>query len=68
MKTIQDETTRAEKKAAAVVTHVEITTDIAIWDESATPGLRARPAPAKNGSKDTDDPSEGLKPTQQAKG
>lgn len=67
MKTTPEELTRAEKKAAAVVTHVEITTDIAIWDESVTPGLRASPAPAKNGYHDADAPGQQLNATQQAK-
>lgn len=67
MKTTPDELTRAEKKAAAVVTHVEITTDIAIWDESVTPGLRASPTPAKNGYHDADAPGQQLAAAQPAK-
>jgi hypothetical protein len=50
------------------VTHVEITTDIAIWDESVTTGLRAGPAPAKNGCHDADASGQQLNATQQAKG
>lgn len=49
---------RAEQKAAAVVTHVEITTDIAIWDQ--IPGLAHRavvPTPAKNGNLVTEPPT-----------
>jgi hypothetical protein len=67
MKTTPEEITRAEKKAAAVVTHVEITTDIAIWDESVTPGLRAGPVPEKKEGQDDPKPGQQLAAAQPAK-
>ncbi len=68
MKTTPDELTHAERRAAAaMVTHVEITTDIAIWDENNAQGVRPCPVPEKKEGQDDPKPGQQLAAAQPAK-